>query len=106
MSAHTDVAETHAGGGLRLYVFVWGWLLALTIVEVFLAYLRLPLRVMLVLLLGLSIAKAALIMSYFMHLRCERLRLVLALIPALVICIALLFAFFPDSLRLLELRRR
>jgi hypothetical protein len=40
-----------------------------------------------------------------MHLRFERLSLVLTLVPALVLCICLiLIFFFPDSARLHELR--
>jgi hypothetical protein len=34
-----------------------------------------------------------------MHLRFERLSLVLTLVPMLVICICLLLVFFPDSFR-------
>jgi cytochrome c oxidase subunit 4 len=92
--------ETHSN---RLYLMVWTGLLVLTIVEVILAYLQFPVLAMLTLLMGLSLLKAGLIMAYFMHLRFERLSLTLTLIPALVICIALLMIFFPDSLRLLEL---
>jgi cytochrome c oxidase subunit IV len=88
----------------RLVLAVWGWLLALTGIEVFLAYEKLALHIMLVLLLGLSIVKAGLIMAYFMHLRFEKASLVLTLVPALVIVISLLGIFFPDSLRLLHMR--
>jgi len=45
-----------------------------------------------------------LILAYFMHLRYERMSLVYTLIPMLVICICLLFIFFPDSFRSLGLR--
>jgi cytochrome c oxidase subunit 4 len=100
MSAHS---EEHAGAGTKLYLVVWSGLLGLTAVEVFLAYLQMSPVPMLTLLMGLSIVKAALIMAYFMHLRFERLRLVLTLVPALVIAISLLFVFYPDSLRILEL---
>ena len=94
----------HAPTGSRLYLYVWFWLLALTSVEIFLAYEHLPVNLMLVLLMGLSVIKAALIMSYFMHLRFERLSLVLTLVPVLVLCICLiLIFFFPDSLRLHEM---
>ncbi len=56
--------------------------------------------------MGLSIVKAALIMAHFMHLRFERLNLVVTLIPALVLCIALLAVFFPDGVRALRLAVR
>ncbi|MBI4447030.1 MAG: cytochrome C oxidase subunit IV family protein [Acidobacteria bacterium] len=90
----------------QIYLWIWVWLLTLTVVEVFLAYRHLAVMTMLVILMGLSVIKAALIMSYFMHLRYERFSLALTLIPMLIICIALLASFFPDSLRLLELRPR
>jgi cytochrome c oxidase subunit 4 len=54
--------------------------------------------------MGASIVKAALIVAYFMHLRFERLPLVLTIVPALVVCICLLMVFFPDSFRSRELR--
>ena len=103
MSAHA-AEHTHAEGSTRLFVSVWIWLLALTGVEVFLAYIHLPLHYMLTILMGLSIIKAALIMAYFMHLRFERLSLVLTLVPAMVICICLLLVFFPDGFRLRNIR--
>ncbi|MGH9790948.1 MAG: cytochrome C oxidase subunit IV family protein, partial [Candidatus Acidiferrales bacterium] len=59
---------------------------------------------MLALLIGLSVVKAAMIMSYFMHLRYERLMLSLWLIPSLVVCICLMAIFFPDAARALNLR--
>jgi cytochrome c oxidase subunit 4 len=95
------MAESHG----RLYTWIWIYLLALSAVEVVLAYVHvLPPTGMLVLLMALSIVKAGLIMAYFMHLRFERMNLVLSLVPSGMIVIALLFAFFPDSFRLLELR--
>lgn len=101
MSTHT---ELHGPMPNRLVLSVWAWLLALTGVEVFLAYERLALHVMLVLLMSLSIVKAGLIMAYFMHLKFERMSLILTLVPAMVIVISLLAIFFPDSLRLLHMR--
>jgi cytochrome c oxidase subunit 4 len=99
-----SATATHAAGS-RLYLFVWFWLLALTVVEVVLAYRQLPIETMLFLLMSLSVVKAALIIAYFMHLKFERRSLALTLMPPLVICIILLMVFFfPDSLRLLALR--
>jgi cytochrome c oxidase subunit IV len=89
--------------GKRLFLFVWFWLLVLTGGEVFLAYQDLPLKMMLVILMGLSIIKASLIISYFMHLRYERRSLVLTLMPALVFVICMMFVVFPDSFRLLTM---
>jgi cytochrome c oxidase subunit IV len=106
MSAHDSAIETHEVGSTKLFSQVWVWLLLLTAVEVFLAYLRLHPSLMLTILVGISIIKSALIISYFMHLRFERLGLFLILIPAMVFCICMmLIMFFPDSVRLLDMRR-
>jgi cytochrome c oxidase subunit 4 len=96
--------EEHFAGSNKLFISIWVWLVALTLVEIFLAYKPMPIHLMLVVLLGLSIIKAALIMAYFMHLKYERFSLILTLIPALLVCILLLFVFFPDSFRSLGLR--
>ena len=101
MSTHTE--ESH-GLTSKLTLTIWVWLLILTGVEVFLAYIQFSLTVMLVLLMGLSFVKAALIMAYFMHLRFEKRTLVLTLIPALVIVASTLSVFFPDSVRLLHMK--
>jgi cytochrome c oxidase subunit IV len=103
LSSHSERDGQHPMAN-RLVFSVWTWLLLLTGVEVFLAYERLPLHLMLVLLMGISLVKAGLIMAYFMHLRFERKSLVLSLIPALVIVVSTLVVFFPDSLRLLNMR--
>src|SRR5437764_13166597 len=96
MSAHADTQE-HFAGSNKLFISIWFWLLLLTGFEVFLGYVQLPVIYMLVILMGASIVKAALIVAYFMHLRFERLNLILTIVPALVICIGLFRVFFPDS---------
>lgn len=96
--------HVHFEGTMSLFLYVLGGLLVLTLVEVFLAYIHLPLTLMLVILIGLSLIKAAMIIAYFMHLKFERMSLVLTLIPTLVICICLLFIVFPDSFRAKGLR--
>jgi len=98
------VEEVHFAGSNRLFMMVWIWLLVLTAFEVFLGYVQLPVVYMLVILMGASIIKAALIVAYFMHLRFERLNLILTIVPAVVICICLLLVFFPDSFRARNLR--
>src|SRR5437016_8920087 len=103
MSAHAEPHE-HFAGSNKLFISVWVWLLLLTGFEVFLGYIRLPVLYMLVILMGASIIKAALIVAYFMHLRFERLNLILTIVPAVVVAICLLLVFFPDSFRSKELR--
>jgi len=96
--------SNHGSLSKRLVLTVWIWLLILTGVEVFLAYVQLGLVLMLTLLMGLSLVKAGLIIAYFMHLRFEKRSLILTLIPAMVVTISLLAVFYPDSFRLLNLR--
>ena len=104
MTAHATDGEVHFAGTNRLFISIWIWLLVLTGFEVFLGYIQLPVIYMLVILMGASIVKAALIVAYFMHLRFERISLIMTIVPALVICICLLLMFFPDSFRSRELR--
>ena len=99
-----NMHSTHGPMSNRLVLTVWTWLLILTGVEVFLAYKQVGLALMLTLLMGFSIVKAALIVAYFMHLRFEKRDLILTLMPALMVTVSLMAVFFADSLRLLDLR--
>jgi cytochrome c oxidase subunit IV len=105
MSAHeTTAVATHEPGSKKLFLWVWFWLLILTGVETFLAYLRLEPHIMLMLLIGLSLIKAALIVAYFMHLRFEKIGLFLVIVPTLVFCLVMILIFvFPDSMRIVHL---
>ena len=105
MSAHdTTAIETHQPGTKKLFMWVWFWLLILTAVEVLLAYMRLEPHLMLILLIGLSLIKSALIVAYFMHLRFEKIGLFLVIVPTLVFCLVMILIFvFPDSLRIARL---
>lgn len=103
-TAAVDSTPVHFEGTTKLFLAILGFLLVLTMVEVVLAYVQVPLVLMLTILIGLSLIKAALILAYFMHLRYERMSLVYTLIPMLVICVCLLFIFFPDGFRQLGLR--
>jgi cytochrome c oxidase subunit 4 len=105
MTTHAISDDEHFAGSIKLFISVWVWLLLLTGFEVFLGYIQLPVIYMLVILMGASIIKAALIVAYFMHLRFERLNLVLTIVPAVVICICLmLLVYFPDSFRARTMR--
>lgn len=101
----SEYAATQEHGGTpRLYLWVWIWLVAITGIEVWLAYIHFPPLTMLLMLISLSVVKAGLIMSFFMHLKYERFSMVLFLVPALVFCICMMAVFFPDAARLLRLR--
>jgi cytochrome c oxidase subunit 4 len=105
MSSHGDGSEGHQVGSTRLFVTVWVWLVAITALEVFLGYERLQPELMLGLLVVLSLVKAALIVSYFMHLKYEKLSMALMLVPPTIFCICMIIIFFfPDSWRLMQIR--
>ena len=97
-------AHGEHGGSNRENIVIWGALLALTALEVFLAYIQINVTLMLIILMGASIIKAALIVAYFMHLKFERLSLILTIVPTIVVLLCLFAILFPDSFRLRNLR--
>jgi len=102
--AHEHEAEHAHADTNRENVIVWGGLLFLTAVEVFLAYIHIQPLMMLIILMMLSVVKAALIVAYFMHLKFERLSLVLTIVPTLIVLFCLFAILFPDSNRLHKMR--
>ena len=76
----------------------------MTGIEVFLAYEQVGLILMLTILVGLSVIKAALIIAYFMHLKFERFSLFLTLFPMLIFCIILMLIFLGDATRIPVMR--
>jgi cytochrome c oxidase subunit 4 len=102
MSEHIE--EIHVGGTTGTFMKVWIALLAMTGVEVLLAYEQVPTLIMLTALLGLSIIKAALIIAYFMHMKFEKLSLFLTLFPMLIFCIILMLVFLGDATRIPHMR--
>lgn len=98
-----DVAKHDDSKGQ--YFWVWGALLALTAVEVWLGYNQVfkdPRRMLEVLMI-LSIIKSALIIGYFMHLKFETPLMRWMLVIAVVGCFVIMyFFFFPDADRILR----
>ncbi len=103
MNAHAEEME-HVGGTTKVFLIVWIGLLVLTGIEVLLAYEQVTPILMLTILVGLSVIKAAMIIAYFMHLKFERFSLFLTLFPMLIFCILMLFVWMPDAMRALSLR--
>ncbi|MFB3812810.1 MAG: cytochrome C oxidase subunit IV family protein [Terriglobales bacterium] len=98
-----QVAEQHRHHRATPFFYVWGTLLLLTAIEVYLAYQHLPPIRMLSLLMGLSILKAGLIIAYFMHMKYELSRMRWLTMASLVVCLCLMLFFLPDAFRLLSL---
>ena len=105
MSTEAHASEAHAGASVGTNITVWIGLVAITFLEVFLAYEELKPAVMLRILVVLSVVKAGMIMSWFMHLKYEKFSLVLWLVPAMIFCICMMFIFFfPEAFRLVQMR--
>ena len=105
MSAKEEAVEHQVAGTTKLFLWVWLALLIMTGLETLMAYEDWALLIMLTILMGLSVIKSAYILSYFMHLRFEKLGLFLMTIPVFVfvICV-LLTVLYPDTIRTIHLR--
>ena len=98
-----NVAEQHRHHAKAQFFWVWGILLVITAIEVYLGYQNMePVR-MLTILMGLSIVKAALIIGYFMHMKFEISRMKWITMSSLVFCLAMMMVFFPDAFRIIHL---
>ncbi len=80
------------------YYLIWLVLFVLTVLEVFVAFMSvLPRNVLILVLVGLALWKALLVAMYYMHLRWERARLIiLAAVPiplAFILVLAVLTEF-------------
>ena len=97
------VAQQHRHHKKALFFWVWGGLLVLTALEVYLTYQNMEPKRMLSILMCLSIVKAALIIGYFMHMKYEASRMKYLTMCSLVFCLAMMMVFFPDAFRILYL---
>jgi cytochrome c oxidase subunit 4 len=106
MSTHTETTAHHDHPGVTVGMFskIWIALVVLTAIEVWFCYIQFNTIMMLTLLVGLSVVKAALIIAYFMHLKFERFSLFLTLFPMLIFCILLMLTFLGDATRIPEMR--
>lgn len=106
ISTSTDLGQSQAGRTARKHIVVWVGLVAITGMEVLFASRHMRPATLLGVLASLSIIQAVLIVSCFMRSRFEKLRLTLWMVSVVVFCVALMMVFFfPDSFRLLQLRR-
>ena len=86
------MADTHAEPN---YISIFWWLLALTILEIAVIYMPMARLLIIILLVGSALAKAALVAMYFMHLRFERLTLSMIAVTPLIICLFLILMLLP-----------
>jgi cytochrome c oxidase subunit 4 len=103
LAIEARVAEQHRHHSHTPFFVVWGVLLVLTAIEVYLGYQNMEPKRMLSILMCLSIVKAALIIGYFMHMKYEASRMKYLTMCSLVFCLAMMMVFFPDAFRILYL---
>jgi caa(3)-type oxidase subunit IV len=98
------VAEQHRHHKKALFFWVWGALLVMTAIEVYLTYQNMEPKRMLTILMGLSLIKAALIIGFFMHLKYEVSLMKWLTMCSVIGCLLLMtYFFFPDAFRILSL---
>ncbi len=78
------------------YLAVWVGLAVLTAIEVGVAFMGLPRHLTIWTLVGLAIWKALLVALYFMHLRFERLRVVVLAAAPLPLAVILVLAVLTE----------
>lgn len=92
-----DAHEGEGGGRHHPnYLGVWAGLAILTAIEVGVAFVNLPRRVIVLSLVGLAVWKALLVALYFMHLRFESRRLILIATAPLALAPILVFAVMAE----------
>jgi cytochrome c oxidase subunit IV len=89
--------EQHAVS-YRLYVKTWLWLLVLTAAALGLGYAPINERLKAFLLVCTTLAKILVIASIFMHLRYERINLILLTFVPLILAVILFSFTFPETL--------
>lgn len=89
--------DTHAIS-YKTYFITWVWLLVLTSLALGLGYAPINETLKAFLLVGTTLAKILVIAAVFMHLRYERVNLILITVTPLILAI-IMFAFtFPETL--------
>ena len=78
------------------YFRIFWILLVLTIAEVLVVYLPLPVVVTALLLIGMACSKAVYVALYFMHLKFEQKTLTAIALTPFIICVFLVFMLLPD----------
>jgi caa(3)-type oxidase subunit IV len=86
---------THHGYGI--YYKTWGWLLFMTALALGAGYVEMPTTLKAIVLVGITLAKVGVIGAFFMHLRTEKLNLILITFSPIILSLILFFFMFPDS---------
>jgi caa(3)-type oxidase subunit IV len=104
LGAEDLMNSTGKAATLRTEIIVYGCILALSGLQVVLAYQHTQGVQLMVRMLAVAVIQAGLGIMYFMHLRAERRNLLLALIPATLFVLLMMNMIWSDSFRLLHMR--
>jgi len=90
------MSESTHPAGYKGYFVIWGWLLAMTLLALG-AGEYLPSGTLKTLtLVGVTLAKVVLIAAFFMHLKTERLNLVMITFAPIILSLIMFFFMSPD----------
>jgi cytochrome c oxidase subunit IV len=94
------VAEHHDQHSItyKTYLMTWVWLLVLTALALGLGYANIDERLKAFLLVCTTLAKILVIAAVFMHLRYERINLILITFAPLILAVILFSFTFPETL--------
>jgi cytochrome c oxidase subunit IV len=91
-------------GGLTTYIVVYVCILALSGLQILIAYENIDGSQMFLRMLLVAILQAGLAVTFFMHMKSEKRNLALFLLPATVFVLAMMNMIWSDSFRLLNMR--
>ena len=82
----------------KTYLLTWFWLLVLSLLALGLGYAPINEKLKALLLVGTTLAKILVIAAIFMHLRYERINLILITFAPLILAVILFSFTFPETL--------
>jgi cytochrome c oxidase subunit IV len=97
-------ASEKPGGGLGTYFAVYFVILALSGLQILIAYQHIDGSQMFLRMLLVAVLQAGLAITFFMHMKSEKRNLALFLLPATVFVLAMMNMIWSDSFRLLNMR--
>ena len=85
-------------GGYRKYAVIWGWLLVLTLSALVVGYFHfVPHSVKGPLLVAITLAKVYIIGAWFMHLKTEKINLIMCTFSPLILAVILFFFTYGET---------
>ena len=90
------MAEAAHHSGYKGYLVIWGWLLLMTVLALGVGEFMPTGLLKTLALVGITLAKVVLIAAFFMHLRTEKLNLVLITFAPIILALIMFFFMSPD----------